>query len=84
MHTYNDGKKGMTLRTTLNGATLNWKAPHHLVLEPELTYTSMSNLDEVILTLRYRPNIDAPETVLKCVMMESGGGKTSGLEGYHD
>ncbi len=84
VHTYNDGKTGTPLRTTLAGDGLNWKAPHRLELKPERAYNTMSGLDEVILTLRYRPNIDAPQTVLKCVLMESGAGKTSGLVGHHD
>lgn len=83
-HTYKDGKSGTPLRATLSEDELNWKAPHHLELVPRRAYNTMSALDEVILTLRYRPNIDAPQTVLKCLIMKSGEGKTSGFVGSHD
>lgn len=83
-HTYADGRAGTPLRTTLTEDELNWKAPHHLELVPRLAYNTMSGLDEVTLTLRYRPNIDAPHTELKCLIMKSGQGKTSGFEGRRD
>jgi len=81
-HSYKDGKRATPLRTTLSGDELNWDAPHHLKIVPGRQYTSMTGLDEVLLTLKYRPSLGAPASVLRCVLMESGVGKKTGSLGH--
>ncbi|MCR9165152.1 MAG: hypothetical protein ACE37F_37050 [Nannocystaceae bacterium] len=81
-HSYKNGKVGTPLRAKLSGDELNWQAPYHLRVTPERRYTSMSGIDEVVLTLKYRPSEGAPASVLRCVLMEDGVGKVSGSVGH--